>query len=377
MNPAELRAQIPVLKKRAYMFSGGIAPASNRHIASMKKHMDDITNDPDGLYLHTEDAMHECRALFAKLMGADKDEIAFVESTSAGSNLAVDMLTPAPNGKNVVLDDYAYPSSVYPWKLKGRENVALRFVQARDGIIPFEDMEAAVDKNTIAVSVSHVTPGQGFRHDLGKLAKLAHAHGAVLIVDGAQSAGAMDINLHALGVDFYSTTAMKWLMGASGVGFFYCAKKHFDKVPTRAGYSSNAMGYDIHKFAFRNDAERFHLGLSNIPGAMFTKPGLELLLEVGTKVVEKHVNDLAGYAIRGMKERGIDVITPDEPKYHQGVIAAIVPEAVKFWKFLYDRGVDTYYHGDLFRVDPHVFNNRADVDRLFEGIEAYGPKLRK
>ncbi|MDA1188370.1 MAG: aminotransferase class V-fold PLP-dependent enzyme [Chloroflexi bacterium] len=371
MNPAQLRAEIPVLKKRAYMFSGGIAPATNRTIKAMDDYMKWVTQDPDGLYLHTEDAMHDCRALFAKLVGADADEIAFVESTSAGSNLAVDMLTPAPKGSNVVFDEYAYPSSVYPWKLKGRENVALRFVQPRDGIVHFEDMEAAVDDDTIAISISHVTPGQGFKHDIARLAKLAHANGAVLIVDGAQSAGAMEIDLHKWGVDFYSTTGMKWLMGAGGVGYFYAAKKHLDKTPTRAGYSSNEHGYGLHKFEFKDNAERFHLGLSNTMGAVFSKPGMEQLLEVGTKVIEKHVLDLSGYAIRGMKERGMNVITPDEEKYRLGVIGAIMDDAEQFWKFLYDRGVDTYFAGNLFRVDPHVFNNRADVDRLFEGIEAY------
>lgn len=373
MNPAEVRALFPILKKRAYMFSGGIAPASTRTIEAMKKHMDWVTNDADDLYLHTEDEMQECRRLFAKLLGADTDEVAMVESTSAGSNLAVDLLTPAPKGSNVVFDEWAYPSSVYPWKLKGRENVQLRFVQPRDGLVHFEDFEAAVDDKTIAISVSHVTPGQGFRHDIGALAKLAHAHNAVLIVDGAQSAGAADINLHKLGVDFYSTTAMKWLMGAGGVGFFYCAEKHMDKYPTRAGYASNG-GYDLHKFKFLPNAERFNLGLSNIAGATFTRPGLEILLETGMKTVEKHVLDLSGYCIAGMRERGMDVITPTEPEYRLGVIAALMPDAKEFWKFLYDRGVDTYFHGNLFRVDPHVFNNRGDVDRFLEGVDAYQEK---
>ena len=67
----------------------------------------------------------------------------------------------------------------------------------------------------------------------------------------------------------------------------------------------------------------------------------------------------------------MNVITPDEPEYRLGVIAAIMEDAERFWKFLHDRGVDTYYHGASFRVDPHVFNNRDDVDRFFEGIEAY------
>jgi selenocysteine lyase/cysteine desulfurase len=372
MTPEEVRALFPILEKRSYMFSGGIAPSSTRSLESVQRHLDYVTNDPDLLYsqdLRTD--FVEVRRLFAQLMGADEGEVAIVESTSDGTNIGIDLIDPVP-GANVVFDEWAYPSTVLPFMLPSREKVEKRFVEPRDGIIPLEDMEKAIDGNTIAVGVSQVTPGQGFRHDIGALAEMAHAYGALLLVDGAQSAGAMDINLHELDVDVFSCCAMKWLLGPAGLGFLYVNKRLLEKTaPTRAAYGSNRLGSGIHQFELHPTAERFQLGLPNLMGLAFAKPGLEILLEVGTDVVERHNLDLSGYCIAGMRERGMNVLTPQEPEHRMGVIAAEMDDAQQLWKFLYDRGVDTYFHESLFRIDPHIFNNRADIDRFLDGVDTY------
>ena len=370
MNAAEIRDLFPITKKRAYMFSGGIPPVSTRHQAAMKAHMDWLTNDPDDLYVNGLDAdASDCRRMFAELMGCDEGEVAIVESTSAGTAIAIDLIPPRP-GANVVFDDFSYPSSVFPWHLPPHEEVTRRFVHARDGIMHLDDFEAAIDENTLAVCVSHVTPVEGFRQDVGALAKIAHAKGALLLVDGAQSAGAMHVDLHETDVDFFSTTAMKWLMGAAGLGFLYVAKRFHDRLPSRAAYAST-YDFDIHNFKLRDNAQRFELGMPNLMGLAFTKPGLEILLETDMRMVESHNLDLSGRCIAGMKERGMNVVTPEDPQYRMGVVAAIHEDAGGLWRFLHDRGVDTFSHGNLFRVDPHIFNNRDDVDRFIDGIDAY------
>ena len=95
MDAAEIRELFPILKKRAYMFSGGIAPVSIRHEAAMSRHMDWLSNDPDDLYVHGLDSdASDCRRMFAELLGCDQDEVAIVESTSAGSNIACDLIDP-------------------------------------------------------------------------------------------------------------------------------------------------------------------------------------------------------------------------------------------------------------------------------------------
>ena len=373
MNAADIRDLYPITRERAYMFSGGIAPVSTRHEEAMRAHMDWLARDPDDLYVSGLDAdASDCRRMFAELMGCDGDEVAIINSTSEGSAISIDVIPPRP-GANVVFDDFSYPSSVFPWHLPPHQEVTRRFVHARDGVMHLEDFEAAVDGDTLAVCISHVTPMEGFRQDVAALAEIAHAKGALLIVDGAQSAGAMDIDLHRTGIDFFATTAMKWLLGAAGVAFLYVARRHHDRLPTRAAYAS-AHDFDIHNFRLREDARRFELGMLNLMGLAFTKPGLQILLETDMRMVEAHNLELSGRCIAGMKERGMDVTTSDDPRHRMGVVAAICDDAPELWRFLHERGVDTYYHGNLFRVDPHVFNNAEDVDRFLDGLDAYSSR---
>ena len=368
MTPQEARDLFPILQERAYLFSGGIAPATRRTLESIRKHLDDLTYDPDDLFFRTHEDFQQVRRLFAELMGADEKEIVINDSTSAGSNLAAELIEPRPGG-NVVFDEFAYPSSVFPWLLPPRDQVECRFVKPRDGLIHLQDMEHAVDDNTLAVSVAHITPMEGFRHDVTALARLAHRHGALMLVDGAQSAGALDINLHETDVDFFSTTAMKWLLGPAGVGFFYVAQRHLNRVPPQAGYAGG--GFDIHHFAPPPTADRFQLGMPNLIGMGATRPGLEILLEIGMENVEAHVLELSGQCISGLLKRGLKVLTPAQAQHRGGVIAVEMDDSRALWHFLYQRGVDTFYDGNLFRVDPHIFNNQDDINRFLEGVDDY------
>lgn len=369
MTPADVRGLFPILNERAYLFSGGIAPASTPMRTALDHHLAALSFHTGDLYPNFMDETRALRERFAVLLGADEAEIVVNESTSAGSSLAVSLVDPKPGG-NVVFDGFPYPSSVYPWMLPPRNALERRFVQPRDGLIHLEDMERAIDDDTVAVSVSHVTPAQGFRHDIAVLADIVHAHGALLLVDGAQSAGALDIDLHATGVDFLATTAMKWLLGTAGVGFLYVASRHLDRQPSTAGWVSTDKT-DMEQLRLLPSAERFQLGMPNLMGVAATLPGIDILLETGMDVVEAHVLDLTSYCIAGLRERGITVRTPADPTLRAGVIAAEFDEAVALQAFLTEQSVDTYALRNLFRVDPHIFNNRADIDRLFAGIDAF------
>ena len=376
MNPSDVRKLFPVMERRAYIFSGGIAPHSTLSLAALDRFNDLLTNDPGELYRRYHEEFDVVRKLFADLIGADVNEVAVTDCTGTGSNLAVDLIDPVP-GSNVVFDESAYPSAAYPWMLPPRSHVDLRFVSGRDGIIHLEDMAEAIDDDTIAVSVSHVSQESGFRHDLKALADLAHAHGAVLCVDAMQSAGALDFDVHEEGIDFLATGAMKWLLGSAGVGFFYAHRSHLDRMPPHAGgpgAQPDSRPWGQRRFVPRPGADRFHVGMSNLIGLAATRPGLEILHEVGMDVVEKHVLDLSGYCISQLLEREISVITPQPERYRAGIVSIDMGNernAQAADEFLTARGVDGYHHQNVLRVDPHVFNNRDDIDRFLTELDSY------
>jgi len=383
MDLAEARALFPILEKRTYLITGAVAPANTRAVAAVQNHLEALANDTLSTYPGVPEAAvatEDVRRLFAELMHADPEEIAITEGASAASNIAVDLIEPTAGG-NVVFDEFSYPSSVFPWMLPPRSEVERRCVQPRDGLIHVEDMQEAIDDRTVAVSVSHVSAFEGFKHDVAALAEAAHAHGAVLIVDGTQAAGAMPVDLHGSGVDFYISASLKWLLGTSGVGFLYVAQKHLDRVPSRVGYTSTGS-FDIHNFQLVNSAQRFELGFPSHMGLAYVKPGLEIVKEVGLDRIESQVCDLAGRVIAGLKQRGLDVITPEDPQHRHGIVGVYFPEALFCWLHLRQQGVDVGvvphvtatsadHEGQLFRVDPHFYNTAEDIDRFFEELDGF------
>ncbi|MEM2338142.1 MAG: aminotransferase class V-fold PLP-dependent enzyme [Candidatus Bathyarchaeia archaeon] len=168
------------------------------------------------------------KSLFARLVNAKPEEVALVENTSVGLNIAANALL-CPSGSKVVTTDLEYPSVVYPW-LKKSPIVKVHYIRNRRGKVLLEDFEKAVGNSTVAVVVSHVKYVNGFRNNLKALSEIAHSHGAVLIVDAIQSAGVIPIDVKRDDVDFLATACYKWLLGPSGAAYLYVRKELIEKL---------------------------------------------------------------------------------------------------------------------------------------------------
>jgi selenocysteine lyase/cysteine desulfurase len=376
MTPEQARHRFPITGTRAYLFSGGLAPAATSVRAAQDRWTAAWMEDPAAPYADYKGEWELARQRFAALIGADPEEIAIVDHTSRGSNLVVQML-PGPEFSNVVVDEFTYPSSIYPWLLGAKASVEVRRVQARDHVVALEDMARAVDHRTIAISISHVSPKSGFRHDLAAVANLAHTHGAFLIVDAAQSAGAVHLDVRRDDVDFLTTCAMKWLLGAPGVGFLYIRRELIEQFdPPQVGYAGVVRGPTAavdDPLEFRPGARRHEQGMPNLPGVAATRAGLDLLLEIGTERIESHVLELSGQCVDGLLSRGLRLYTRQEPCFRAGVVALPVVRGQKLVSFLRDRAVDVWTDpGEvLLRIDPHVFNDASDLARFFAGLDEF------
>ena len=376
MEPSEIRNLFPIMKERTYLFSGGHSPASTPSRDAVQRLTDHWGLDTGDLYGRLDEDMDRARGLFAGLIGADEDEVAIVDSTGAGANLAVELIDPPESG-NVVFDEWSYPSSIYPWMLPPRRHLEKRFVKSRNGVIEPADLAAAIDDDTVAVSISHVTQGEGFRQDLQAVSQAAPAHGALLLVDAAQSAGAVEIDVHEQGVDFLYCGGCKWLLGAAGVGFFYGARRLLDRMPPHAGGPSAARtpgDSPRDGFVPKPGAARFQLGMPNLLGLAATTPGLEILGQAGMGNVEAHILGLSGYCIAELRERGFEVLTPSDPARRGGIVAVVMDDAPDVERYMRRQRIDVYsghtYNRTL-RIDPHIFNNRDDIDLFLAKLDKY------
>ena len=169
-----------------------------------------------------ERRVEKIRDQVARLINADRDEIAFVASTTHGIGLIAEGF-PWRDGDNVVSAAEEYPSNIYPWMNLASRGVTLRQVESRDGRIWLDDLAAAMDHATRVLAISHVEFASGFRNDLDALAELCHARGVALFVDAIQGLGPLLIDVRRTPIDFMAADGHKWLLGPEGAGFFMCA----------------------------------------------------------------------------------------------------------------------------------------------------------
>ena len=184
--------------------------------------------DPLWNYEHYLEALDDLKAQLGRLIGADPSSIAICENVSHASNIAVRLVARRPGG-NVVVDETTYPSSLYPWMTMS--GYAVRNAAATsepDGTAP---LASVVDHDTAVISITHVSDLTGRRHDLAACGELARSHDALLMVDAAQSAGAIEIDVRRDGVDILTGTVMKWLFGPPGLGFLYIRPDLLEESP--------------------------------------------------------------------------------------------------------------------------------------------------
>jgi len=368
---AEFRAAFPITRTRAYLFSGALAPAARPVRDAWDEWSARWSDDPNSVYTGEMmlGAMDSLRAAFARLIGADPATIAITDNTCRAANIAIRILAQRPG--NVVVDDSTYPSSAYPWYVRGDREV--RHVRT-DGVADAAGALAdRIDADTVAVCITHVAPFTGRRHDLAAIAAAAHAEGAMVLVDAAQSTGVVPIDVGRDGIDVLVTTAMKWMLGPPGIGFLHLSPLLLADAPTLdVGY----LGLDAPLGEWPPDAmppivadaRRYELGLPNLPGVFAARAGIELLLDVGLERLYAQVEGLATRCIDGLHERGADVLTPADPAQRAGVVAFRHADAQGLYERCRRNRVDIGAIGAV-RVDPHGFNSDGDIDRFFACLD--------
>ncbi|RLI11258.1 aminotransferase, partial [Candidatus Bathyarchaeota archaeon] len=156
-----VREQFPVTKNKVFLNHAAESPLPKPVADAVHKYVEEFSNFGESS-IELED---RGKSLFAKLINAKPEELAIVENTSMGLNIAANLLR-YPPGSKIVTTDMEYPSVVYPWLRKSLP-VKVHYVKNVNGKILLEDVEKAVDDNTVAVVISHVEYFNGFRNDLG------------------------------------------------------------------------------------------------------------------------------------------------------------------------------------------------------------------
>jgi len=368
---AKIREQFPVTKSKVFLNHAAQSPLPKPVADAIRKCIDDFSN-----FGETSAEWLDCgKPLFAKLIGAKPEEIALVENTSVGLNIAANGLH-YKKGSKIVTTDLEYPSVVYPW-LRKSLGVKVHYVKNVDGKISLEDIEKAVDNKTVALAVSHVEYVNGFRHDLRALSEIAHKHGACLIVDAIQSAGTMPIDVKRDDVDFLATACYKWLLSPPGAGYFYVKKELIEKVePSFVGWASvkpqvfeTVDFWDIWKLDLSETASRFEVGSPSIVSFLGAKEAIRMLLSFGIENVQKRILELTEYLIKAVEAFGLKLQTPKEGQYRSGIVNFKIDKPKEKAENLKQKGIIVSARANGIRVSPHFYNTEEEIDQLISEIK--------
>lgn len=363
---ASLRALFPITQHWAYFLNGSIAPASLPVQRAIEQFVRVWAENGQDCWPYGYALFGELKARVASLAGASPDEIAITENTTVGLNMAAAVIDP-PAGSNVVVNDLAWMSSTYAWLTRQKGKLEVRFVQNREGAIDLEDLAAKVDERTAAINVCHVTVGSGFRFDLAAVAEIAHQMGAYLIVDVAQSAGAVPVDLRAAGVDFAAGTFSKWLMGPTGLGWLYVRRELIERLtPPVAGWLSveNVDAWDVYKPVLHPTAMRFQGGMPNLIGIAAANAGVKLLQELGLPWVHQEIAARAAYLWQGLREAGAQMWTPEEPQRRGGfVFFRCSGHEVLYERMMANKVYVGKFLGGI-RVDPSFYTSYEELDKV-------------
>jgi cysteine desulfurase/selenocysteine lyase len=373
-NIERIREGFPVTKNKVFMNHAAMSPLPKPVADAVRKYVNDFSNFGTTSIEWNDGG----KPFFAKLIGAKPEEIAFIENTSVGLNIAANVLS-YPRGSKIVTTDLEYPSVVYPW-LRKSLGVKVHYVRNVNGKISLEDVEKAVDDKTVAAAISHVEYVNGFRHDLRALSEIAHEHGAYLIVDAIQSAGAMQTDVKRDDVDFLMSACYKWLLSPPGAGYLYVKKELIEKFePPLVGWASvkpevfeTIDFWDIWSLRLSETASRFEVGSPSFISLVGATEALKMLLDIGIEKIEKRILKLTDHLIEAVEDLGLELQTPEEPQFRSGIVNFKIDKPQEVAEKLNNKGIVVSARAHGIRVSPHFYNTEEEIDELMREIKQFG-----
>ena len=299
----------------------------------------------------------------AALIGASRDEIAFLKNTGEGLNTACAMM--GPRGE-VVTTGEEFPSNFLPWAASHR---TVRTVAPReDGQYLVEDFEEAIGTQTSVVSLSEVTYTTGARLPTKDIASLAHDNGALVVSDAVQALGAVRMDVRELGIDILCCGGHKWLMSPFGVGIFYLSSELLDRYdPPYVGWASleDDTDFSLSNTRLAASARKVEIGNLNFAGIYGLSASVGAMLAYGPDRLEDEVLTLAGYLKKRLGAAGLAVTTP--PKDQAGIVSYRSAHPAQTVSALMRRRIVVAERGGV-RISPHVWNTKEELDAAVEAI---------
>jgi selenocysteine lyase/cysteine desulfurase len=374
----DVKYEFPASKKRVYFDNAvmGLLPEST--IRVVEEYNRDLVAEQRGEPVSGGGMQkwayrkQNSKKLFARVIGASEQEVAFVPNCTTGVNTIFSML-PLKRGSNIVTTDLLFPMGSVVVANQRRRGAEARYIKGRNGIVETRDFEKAVDDKTAVVYLDNPAWFNGLLFDLKALSEIAHDYGAFLVVDATQSFGVLNWDIDRSGVDFAATSTYKWLLGGSwamSAGFMYIKGEHVDRFQpayvsggtmTRTQVQDSVEGYARYEFTPRKGIERFEIYPRTELSYVAVENSMKLLLDLGMDSIERQVKKLDTKLVNGLLESGFELQTPVEES-RRIFVNVKLPDPGTAVKKLAERGVAVSNRVGGVRISPHFYNTEEEVE---------------
>ncbi|MDX2153311.1 MAG: aminotransferase class V-fold PLP-dependent enzyme [Bryobacteraceae bacterium] len=375
-----LRGQFPLEKGLLYMNAANIAPAPAAIWRAYQQQLAGFQANPSFQNREQYKTLAETvRARIARYLHVGAEEIAILRNTSEGNNLIAQGLKLKP-GDEILLTAHNHPSNSDSWKLRAQQAGAAVVtapvpVNAKTPTDLLDSIAQHLTPRTRVIAVSHFTNVTGLLYPVEQLAQLARQRNAWLHVDGAQSFGWMNLHLHTLAIDSFTSSMHKWPMGPLESGVLYIRRERLEEISPAIlshGYWTDD-GKGIRKFEL--------LGQRDDPRLKGMEHTFDFLESLGPAAIEARTRDIAARLRAALATvPGAEVRGSGEPAVSGPVIKVNFPgkDLQKLDAALWARhklAIAVTAKGDVsgLRFSPHVYNTPAEIDAVVSALRKEAP----
>jgi kynureninase len=266
----------------------------------------------------------------------------------------------------IVTSALDFPSMQYIWDAQSRIGAIVEVVHSDDGItVPLKHILNAIDDTTCLVALSHVSFRSSYRVDARAIVERAHKHGALVLLDVYQSAGAVELSPSEWEVDFLIGGTIKWLCGGPACGYLYVRPDlQKELAPRLTGWVAHAepFAFAAAPMSYVDSVRRFAQGTPSIPALYSVLPGLQIIEEVGVKTIQAESQRRTEWMIEFALAHGWKVNSPREVSERGASVMIYVDDGPAMVNRLNERKVFVDCRpGVGLRISPHFFNTDEEV----------------
>jgi cysteine desulfurase / selenocysteine lyase len=334
-----IREDFPILREHAHghrliYFDNAATSQKPRVVIDALRHYYEHENANVHRGLHelssrATDAYERSRQRVATYLGAaTAEEIVFTRGTTESINLVAQAWGGKfiHEGDVILLTVMEHHSNLVPWQLLAeRTGARLRFVPVLDdGTLDLEQLLSLLTSEVKIFAFTHISNSLGTINSVSELCEKAHAVGALTLVDAAQSAGHLPINVQELRCDFLAFSGHK-MCGPTGIGGLYARAEILNSIPPWHGGGEMIVSVTLEKSAFKKAPHRFEAGTPNIAGAIGLAAAIDYIEQIGRPIIFEHDTHLAHYAAERLAELpGMRIFGPTEQR---GALVGFVMDA--------------------------------------------------